>query len=141
MIGTFCFLIQKTVPLEKRTKPISYPKSEIHRAKHGLINAETALTLAVHRLLNTVQRSSSQVIVGATVTADKGRTVFYLSKASAHIAFYLLVSPPLDLILDEIYWTEIVDISSKEDRVVQLKRKRHFTKDVACVSVDCQMAF
>ena len=40
------------------------------------------MTLAIHRLLNTVQRSASQAAVGAAVTADKGRTVFYLSKAS-----------------------------------------------------------
>lgn len=68
----------------------SSAKNEIHRAKHGLINAETAMTLTVHRLLNTVQNGSSQGSKGAaSSTADKSRAVFYLSKASTCI--YLLL--------------------------------------------------
>ena len=55
------------------------------------------MTLAIHRLLNTVQRSASQAAVGAAVTADKGRTVFYLSKASTvvNILRFSIESGPL----------------------------------------------
>lgn len=52
----------------------------LHRAKHGLINAETALTLAVHGAIR--QLEQRQHHNGAEAPPDKGRTAFYLSKAS-----------------------------------------------------------
>ena len=54
---------------------------EIHRVKHGLINAETALTLAVHRLLNSIQRMSSS----SQSTEKATKAVFYLSMASIYM--------------------------------------------------------
>ncbi len=54
---------------------------EIHRVKHGLVNAETAMTLAVHRLLNSIHRMTS-----SSQSTDKAaKAVFYLSMASIYI--------------------------------------------------------
>jgi hypothetical protein len=53
---------------------------EIHRVKHGLVNAETAMTLAVHRLLNSIHRMTS-----SSQSTDKAaKAVFYLSMASIY---------------------------------------------------------
>lgn len=61
---------------------------EIHCAKHGLINAETAMTLAVHRLLSSIQRMNPP---GQSI--DKAaKAIFYLSKASTFVNIVLFYS-------------------------------------------------
>ena len=68
---------------EEMTNPSEL--QEIHRVKHGLINAETAMTLAVHRLLNSIQRMSSS----SQSTEKAAKAVFYLSMASIYMQTYI----------------------------------------------------
>ena len=53
----------------------------LHRAKHGLINAETGLCLAAHATVNLIESRAGSAL------PDKGRMAFYLRKVSSLMNF------------------------------------------------------
>lgn len=96
-------------PPEKEMAPLKL-LHKIHHVKHGLITAETAMTLAVHRLLSLIQHVDSP----GQATDKASKAVFYLSKASTSVNIALYTSSPssFDVHSLSIPWPCLITILS-----------------------------